>query len=133
MPIIKIKLEVRPMNNMNKTTVISILGTALFSFFMLGSASASTVDKETLSLIDEIVVGVKQKTMDKKYPTMPFKDQMRGKMMRERAANNFMQDVIQPEMMKRNRKDLKSEKVSTMMNEKREDLKSEKTTALVTH
>ncbi|MCI5146767.1 MAG: hypothetical protein D3923_14885 [Candidatus Electrothrix sp. AR3] len=118
------------MNTMNKTTVMSLIGTSLFIFIMVGSVSASTLDKGILSLVDEIVVGVKQKTMEKKYPTMPFKDQMRGKMMRERAANNFMQDVIQPEMMNRNREALKSEKITTIMNKKREDL-PEKATAMV--
>jgi hypothetical protein len=36
------------------------------------------------------------------YAEMPFKDQMRGKMMTERASQNYMMQVIQPQMMEKN-------------------------------
>ncbi len=83
------------------TLAVSIIASALF----LSSAHAEekvTIDPTILKVINEIVTDMQQNTMSSIYPEMPFKAQMRGKMMTERAAQNYMMQVIQPQMMQKN-------------------------------
>ena len=60
------------------------------------------MDPSILKIVNEIVAEMQQKTMASMYTEMPFKEQMRGKMMTERASQNYMMHVIQPQMMQKN-------------------------------
>ena len=102
---------------MHLNKIRTVIGAAVIGLVMTaGSASALTIDtEEILRLVDETVLGVQQKTMLELYPAMPLKDQMRGKMMRERAANNYLQDIIQPQMMAKNTEQLKLQTMESMV------------------
>ncbi len=83
------------------TLAVSIIASA----FLFSSAHAEkkmTIDPTIMKVINEIVTEMQQNTMASMYPAMPFKAQMRGKMMTERAAQNYMMQVIQPQMMQKN-------------------------------
>lgn len=83
------------------TLVMAAIASAVFS----SSAHAEeklTIDPTILKVINEIVTEMQQNNMSSIYPEMPFKDQMRGKMMTERASQNYMMQVIQPQMMQKN-------------------------------
>ncbi len=85
------------------TSILEVSITA--SVFLLSSVHAEeklTIDPTILKVINEIVTEMQQNTMASIYPEMPFKAQMRGKMMTERAAQNYMMQVIQPQMMQKN-------------------------------
>lgn len=96
------------MNTVEKMTVRLALGAVVFGCVTAaGPAGAFTVDPEALKLVDELVLDMKNKSMSELYPAMPLKDQMRGKMMIERTSKNYLQDVIQPQVMGKNVEDLK--------------------------
>jgi hypothetical protein len=91
------------MNTVQKMTTKLFLGLALFGIATVAApASALTLDPEILKLVNEAILKKQSETMAQLYPTMPFKDQMRGKMMIERASGNYLQDVIQPKLMQEN-------------------------------
>lgn len=79
------------------SVVISVL-----SFSISRADEKIDIDPAILKVINEIVTEMQQKTMASIYAEMPFKDQMRGKMMTERASQNYMMQVIQPQMMEKN-------------------------------
>lgn len=84
----------------------SILSVTVFSsalsFSVSHAAEKLNLDPSILKIINEIVADMQQQTMSSVYPEMPFKEQMRGKMMTERASQNYMMQVIQPQMMQKN-------------------------------
>lgn len=80
---------------------VSVLASAL-SFSASHAAEKLNLDPSILKIIDEIVREMQQETMASVYAEMPFKDQMRGRMMTERASQNYMMQVIQPQMMQKN-------------------------------
>ena len=102
---------------MHLNKIKTVIGATVIGLSMtVSSASALTIDtEEILRIVDEAVLGVQQKTMLDLYPTMPLKDQMRGKMMQERAANNYLQDIIQPQMMAKNTEQLKLQTMESMV------------------
>ena len=75
---------------------------SVFYFSVAHSAEKLNIDPSILKIIDEIVKEMQQQTMASIYAEMPFKDKMRGKMMTERASQNYMMQVIQPQMMQKN-------------------------------
>ena len=75
---------------------------SVFSFSVSRDEEKINIDPAILKVINEIVTEMQQKTMASIYAEMPFKDQMRGKMMTERASQNYMMHVIQPQMMQKN-------------------------------
>jgi hypothetical protein len=85
------------------TSILSVLAfTSAFSFSAACAEEKLTVDPTIMKVINEIVTEMQQNTIAAIYPEMPFKDQMRGKMMTERASQNYMMQVIQPQMMQKN-------------------------------
>jgi hypothetical protein len=82
-----------------------MLFAASFAAVLFNSSAYSSeikIDTSVLEMISQMVSKMQQETMMAKYAEMPFKDQMRGKMMTERASQNFMMQVIQPQMMQKN-------------------------------
>jgi hypothetical protein len=75
-----------------------------------------TIDTTVFNTITEIISQKKQETMEELYPIRPLKDQMRGKMMIERASANYMQDVIQPQMMGKNLERIKAAELERIVN-----------------
>uniref|UniRef100_UPI0040561A36 hypothetical protein n=1 Tax=Candidatus Electronema sp. TaxID=2698783 RepID=UPI0040561A36 len=73
-----------------------------YSFSSSHAEEKIKIDPSILKVINEIVTKMQQKTMASIYAEMPFKGQMRGKMMTERASQNYMMHVIQPQMMQKN-------------------------------
>ncbi|MGX9726988.1 MAG: hypothetical protein ACTFAK_06610 [Candidatus Electronema sp. VV] len=73
-----------------------------FSFSVSHANDKLNLDPSILKIVDEIVAEMQKKTMASMYAEMPFKEQMRGKMMTERAGQNYMMQVIQPQMMQKN-------------------------------
>lgn len=83
------------------TLAVSITASVFF-FSPAHAEEKLTIDPTILKVINEIVTEMQQNTMASIYPEMPFKAQMRGKMMTERASQNYMMQVIQPQMMQKN-------------------------------
>lgn len=105
------------MNTVQKMTTRLLFGSALFGMVTAAApASALTVDPEILKLVSEAILKKQSETMAQLYPTMPFKDQMRGKMMIERASGNYLQGVIQPKLMQENMGKKKEELMKQMLN-----------------
>ncbi len=95
-----------------KRMSVWVIGMVVFGF--AGSASAYTVTID-LEDIQHLFSDMKMKTMGELYSAKPLKDQMRGKMMLERASNNFMQYIIQPQMMQRNRDQNKPQQMGRIL------------------
>lgn len=99
-----------------KNTVKFLVG--IISFAIVSASSSAFAIRVDLSFLDEIrplVMQMQQETMMELYPQMPLKDQMRGRMMIERATNNYMQHAIQPVMMEENREQIKPQQMEFML------------------
>jgi hypothetical protein len=104
------------MNAFKKNTIKFLVGIVSFAFISSSSSAfAIKVDISFISEIDQLVNEMQQRTMMELYPKMPLKDQMRGRMMIERATNNYMQDQIQPLMMEDNREQIKPKQMQRMV------------------
>ncbi|WP_417910244.1 hypothetical protein [Candidatus Electronema sp. PJ] len=88
----------------NLAVSLSLAGAMFTLSFFASPVSASEVkiDDSILKIINEAVMKMQQKTMAENYDAMPLKDQMRGKMMVQNASKNYMQSIIQPQMMEKN-------------------------------
>ena len=105
------------MNTTSKKNIKIFAGAIAFcTFTTAGSAFSMTIDPTIFDSITEIISQKKQETMAELYPSKPLKDQMRGKMMIERSAANYMQDVIQPQMMGKNIERIKAEGIERIVN-----------------
>ena len=92
------------MSTLKKAAVILSISLfpSSFYFSILHSAEKMNVDPSILQVINGIVTEMQRQTMSSLYAEMPFKEQMRGRMMTERAGQNYMMQVIQPQMMQKN-------------------------------
>ena len=105
------------MNTISEKNVKLLAGAVAFCVLSTaGSAFSMTIDPTTFDSITDIIVKKKQETMTELYPQKPLKDQMRGKMMLERSTANYMQDVIQPLMMKKNLEKFKADGIKKIVN-----------------
>ncbi|MCW5206012.1 hypothetical protein VU08_03645 [Desulfobulbus sp. F5] len=96
-------MEEPKMRKRIKMSAALVAAIFISAFFISYSSAAETkIDPSILKIIDEIVLKMQQETMSATYADMPFKDQMRGKMMTQNASKNYMQSVIQPQMMQKN-------------------------------
>ncbi|CAK8715875.1 MAG: hypothetical protein CDV28_10611 [Candidatus Electronema aureum] len=88
---------------MKKMSASLVAAIFMLAFFISHSSAAETkIDPSILKIINEIVLKMQQDTMAATYAEMPFKNQMRGKMIVQNASKNYMQSVIQPQMMQKN-------------------------------
>jgi hypothetical protein len=108
------------MNAFKKNTVKFLMG--IISFAVVSSSSTAFAIKIDMSFMNELqneihqrILKMQQETLMELYPQMPLKDQMRGRMMIERATNNYMQYVIQPKMMEDLMEQIKPQQMQLMV------------------
>ncbi|XCN74103.1 MAG: hypothetical protein Q3M24_04930 [Candidatus Electrothrix aestuarii] len=91
-----------------KKAVLKILAAAAICFLATaGSAIAEeashkthrTLDDPLLDVIDQTLLKKQKGEIQKRYPTMLFKPEMKNKMMAEGALQTPMQNAVQPVMM----------------------------------